>query len=1107
MIYNDLRLGLSETTRVKVDNSLYLDNCSLSKFNEHDEIYKNTKKLITSQTGFSKGGRLDYFLSYATAVEEVEFTNQELNFKILMIITSHTNIKKAKFDATELHLEGITVSKDEVSINLDTFKDIEVMLDLIEKEGIDVTVEISDNSRIMDLEKLAPYIKGLRLREVELTQEDLSKILDIAKELKELQIEGCRQIQEIENIEQYENLSLAKLDGRDLLEIPGVRVINSDFYSYKNRNKDTMIIDLRKYNGTLIRLPRYGEIKYLEVLLESKNSLNDIKIEETNGITELQIMNYDDQANARITKETEKFYSKFKSLIGISFEKCDIDFKAFSDLKNLETLSIDSSNLNNAELRELPKICKGLTSITINNCRNLTDVSALAQFKNLGEIDVSNNRICRGIDLLVNYLPINELIAINNLITNNQISHILESYNLTTINLSRNPITTFTIPEDYEESININLNECLLSVLKIDNKYEIRPDGRIQVRKEKNIGTIIECDNNPLIDPNKYLLKGSVNFYNNYNKKKEIFKQIEKLLQDLPEEQKNIEYIKACKKYYNIPENGRIDKESKIYSAYIGTLAFRGIVCIEDDFYYYDGNEIQPIIEKNPQILLQDEKRQTGILELYLGEEIKASSNKIINMYRMLEDKPRKLEFEDQKILDIFCEELREKLPESMFISFMDREGKTINMIELPKQIDIANGFPKKEFEMNLFKFSFGGVRIKFINQDGKIIFLNIPNEITPLNEESIELRKKNIATIKELINDEHFYLEQATDADIVIMEDEAQEEKLISFLTAYLPCKREEIISDKTAKQELMESFNLSNYTAILTYGQHIQQEVTERLDELRKKMTDSSEVDRVSSTLKRLNGVVEGKEEVSKPEKKKGFFQSLFRRKKEEEEYDNSDAEKQSQTIEQIKEELKASAANIIDSISNCKLVQNITRDYGEKLGRYIQVAKDKLEELKLCEANRDQIEMLERKIQSLEVSKVLAQQTNMQFDLVAKTKANLFEKVCTATQLIPILTSQSILRLNLDSQNDILELNENMYKYTQNTIISNANTLKETTERTLSGEDSIEILRSVIKSVDEIAKATKKGLTSVESTSNLSIEMSEETSEKNKEIETTI
>ena len=566
------------------------------------------------------------------------------------------------------------------------------------------------------------------------------------------------------------------------------------------------------------------------------------------------------------------------------------------------------------------------------------------------------------------------------------------------------------------------------------------------------------------------------------------------MLQDLPEAEKNLQYIKACKKYYNIPENGRIDKESKIYGAYIGTLAFRGIVCIEDDFYYYDGNEIQPIVERNPQILLQDEKQQIGVLELYLGEEIKASSNKIINMYRMLEDKPRRLEFENQKILDIFCEELREKLPESMFISFIDREGKTINMIELPKQIDIANGFPKKEFENDLFKFSFGGVRIKFIDQDGKIVFLNIPNEITPLNEESIELRKRNIAILKELINDEHFYLEQATDADIVIMEDKMQEEKLISFLTTNLPCKIEEIVSSKTAKQELMESFNLNNYTAILTYGQHIQEEVTERLDELRKKMTDSSEVDKVSTTLKRLNGIVEVKEEVSKPEKKKGFFQGLFRRKKEEKVYDNSNAEGQAQTIEQIKEELKASAASIIDSISNCKLVQNITRDYGEKLGRYIQVAKDKLEELKLQRGtSNEQIEMLERKIQSLEVSKLLAQQTYMQFDLVAKTKANLFEKVCTATQLIPILASQSILRLNLDEQNDILELNKNMYQYAQNTILSNATTLKETTEHTLRGEDSIEILKSVIKSVDEIAKATKNGLISVDGSSNLCIEMS--------------
>lgn len=356
---------------------------------------------------------------------------------------------------------------------------------------------------------------------------------------------------------------------------------------------------------------------------------------------------------------------------------------------------------------------------------------------------------------------------------------------------------------------------------------------------------------------------------------------------------------------------------------------------------------------------------------------------------------------------------------------------------------------------------------------------------------------------LKQLIGDKYFYLEGATDADIVIMEDEKQETKLIDILMAYLPCTKELTIISKTAKQALRESFNLDNYTSILTYGIHIQQEVTERLDELRKKMTDSLEVERVSHTLKRLDGIVENKGEIPKEEKKKGFFQGLFRRKKQEEH--NNDAEKQEQTIEQIKDELKSSAANIMDSISNCKLVQNVTMDYIEKLDRYIQVAKDKLEELKFQKGtDKEQIEMLKRKVESLEISEVLAKQTFMQFELLTKTKANLFEKVCTATQLIPILVSQSILRINIDSQNDILDVNSDMYQYAQSTIMDNANTLKETAERTLSGEDSVEMLRSVIKSVDEIAKATKNGLTSVEGTPNLCIEMSNEFTDNDKEME---
>lgn len=1100
--YKNLRVVLSSSSRIKVNNSIYLDNFLFSKgFNEQDEIYKNTKKLImSSQTRFKSGGMLDNFLSYATNIEEVEFTNQELSSDILEMILSHSNIKKVSFGETELYLEGITISKDKLNINLDTFKDVDVILGLIEKEDRNVTVDISDNSRIMNLERLAPYIKALNLSELEITQDELSKILTISKNLKDLKIKECKQIQEIKDIEQYENLSSVELNGKNLLQIPGVTIKENSY-----GKADTMIIDLRKYNGFPIRISKFGEIKYLKVILSSQNNINDINITETNTIVEMQITNLNEEDNTIIKQDAEEFLSKFNSLVKLAFEKCDVDFRALNNLKNLKQLSIDNSNLNNARLRELPEICKGLANIKINNCRNLTDVSALAQLENLYEIDVSNNRICKGIDLLVNYLYIRKLMASNNLITNEQIVEIFQNNELEEVDLSRNPITVLTTSKERKQSMRINLEGCLLGTVNIDEKFDVT-DEKVYIKKSDYSGIRINCSNNPLIEPRKYLSQNDINLF---EKQIKVVREIEKLLllQDLPEAEKNVEYIKACKKYYNIPENGKMDKESKIYGAYIGTLAFRGIVCIEDDFYYYDGNQIQPIIERDPQILLQDEKQEVGILESYLGEKVQISSNKIINMYRILEDRPRRLEFENQNILDVFCGELKEKLPDSMFVSFMDKEGKTINMVELPRQIDMVKRFPRREFEMDLFKFAFGGIKIKLIHQDGKTTFLYIPNEITPLNEESIELRKKNITILKELINDEHFYLEQATDADIVIMEDEVQEEKLITFLTSYLPCEREEIVANKTAKQELMESFNLSNYTTILTYGQHIQEEVTEKLDELRKKMTDSSEIDKVSSALKRLNGIIEGKVEVSKQEKKEGFFQGLFRRKKDQEKYDNSDAEKQAQTIEQIKEELRTSAANIIDSISNCKLVQNITRDYGEKLGRYIQVAKDKLEELKLQKGvSNEQIEMLERKIQSLEISKVLAQQTHMQFDLVAKTKANLFEKVCTATQLIPILASQSILRLNMDSQNDILELNQSMYQYAQNTIISNANTLKETTERTLNGEDSIEILKSVIKSVDEIAKATKNGLTSVEGSSNLRIEITEKTSE-NKEIETDI
>ena len=569
-----------------------------------------------------------------------------------------------------------------------------------------------------------------------------------------------------------------------------------------------------------------------------------------------------------------------------------------------------------------------------------------------------------------------------------------------------------------------------------------------------------------------------------YQKQKSVFNEIELLLKDVPEEKKKIEFIKACKRYYNIPEDGKIDNDLSIFHHYLGTMAFAGIVTIDNDFYYFDGNTIQPII------LLQDQK-ELGILETYLGETIENTSIKTIHMYRMLENKPRKLEFENEQMLTIFEEELKQKLPDSAFISFIDKQQKEINMFEIPKQIELVQNFPIREYEPNFFHHVLGGVKVKFIHLDGTCTFLHIPNTTPLLMQEDIELKKANLSVLKELINPDHFYLEDAIDADIVIMEENQHQERIIDFLMAYLPYTKDEKISERTANQELLHSFNLSSYTSILTYGQHVQQEVTQKLNELERKLIDSTEVERISVTLKRLDNTVEHTNENVKPRKEKNFFQKLFERKKDEA-YDNSNLENQMQTIEQIKEELSISAQNILDSISNCKLVQNITLEYIEKLNRYIQVANNKLEEMKLQHStNVETMNMLKRKIESLEISQVLAKQTYSQFSMLTKTKAHLFEKVCTATQLIPILTSQSILKRNIDSQNDILNLNQNMYQYTQDTITNNSNALKQTVHHTLSQKDSIEILKAVIESVDELAEATKNGLTPASNVSYLSIE----------------
>ena len=477
----NIRAGLLSTSRIKI-NTVYLDNLFFTNFNSNDEIYKDTKRIITTVDKISKGGALDQFLSYASNIEEIEFTNLELDYNILGILIPHNNVKKIICNGIEFHLEGFTIANKKVNINLDIFEDIDVILELIKKENIEIEVEFSDVTKILSLEKISPYMQKLNLQKSEITEENLIKILNISKNLTELTMQDCKKIQKIEGIEKYDQLTLVELDKKDLLQIPGVNITRQ----YNSYNDDTIIVNLKEYSGSPIRVSKYEKVNSLQIIISLNTNIEDIKIIGANRITKIEIVNSNTDEIIQFTQETEKFLSLFTELKAISFDNCDLDFnilKNLENLENLENLSINNSNLNNASLKPLPQICKELTHISITNCKNLTDVSTLAQLERISVIDVSNNRICKGIDLLINYLPITNLKACNNLITNDQIEYLFQSRTLSRVDLSRNPITNIVVPTGYTHTIFLTLNDCLLSTLMTNDKFKLVNDNEIKVGK------------------------------------------------------------------------------------------------------------------------------------------------------------------------------------------------------------------------------------------------------------------------------------------------------------------------------------------------------------------------------------------------------------------------------------------------------------------------------------------------------------------------------------------------------------------------------------------------------------------------------------------------
>jgi len=1026
----------------------------------------------------------------------------------LKTVSEYRDINKLVFAGNDLLLTGVKILENSMNINVLNFRDINritALEKILDYSDIPISLYSGVSFDPNSFKNISRNIISLELADIGNNgtrdfMENLPDLLRACPNMALLSIYRCnfRPSISTNDLLSYPNLSRIIVDGKTLrdnndkkTDAPESPISENEPFQeilgFSTLN-GKIIIDLNLYDGTPVSLAHYNQYPYhyLTVLLPSEKKLNDINITDTDSINSLTIIGKDEDGIIELNNRTEIFLKNFTNIVALKIDGCTPNLELFSKFEELNQLELNNTSLYNSNLNCIPKLFKKLKTINITNCKNITDVSVLSQLDKLKNVDVSDNRIIKGIDLLLSYVPINKLVACNNLITNNQIEHLFTS-SLTDVNLSGNPITVLNIPKLNGRTLNLKFEKCLLSSIITDSSYRAGIfDPRTPVFHTSSGGNnvTVTIGNNPFLEPNKYI--GNYDLLSFHAKKESAYKEIMMLIDNVPENEKHLAYIMACKKYYNNPEKNN-NSLTNVFNAYIGTLALMGIVNIDNDFYYCEGNNIVPIMEEDPTILLQDKEKSVSILDSYLETAEVPVAYKKAHVYRTDANEPKTLDFKDDNMLSMFVNGLKHRLPDSLFFEFTPKVGSDVYIFELPKQLVLSNKLPNRKFDKDTFSNLLGNIKIKFIKEDGSSTFINIPNLEDNQLVENVENKNRNIVTIKNLIGEEFFYLEDATDSDIVISNTDNKIDSFITFLTSHLPHEKIETSLEKVGSmQAISNSFNLNSYTSILRYGYHLQQEVTEQLNALKSAM-GNGQAERISSTLKRLDSVVNPAPrtntlEIVPVNNKRGFFSSLFRIATAEPEsssqYDNTNSETQEDTIETIKEDLKSSAEIIMNGISTSKLTQDILNDYANKLRTYIDVAKHKLEScINDGDTDKEQIRMLEDKIQSLEISELLSKGTSGQFEILVKNNARLFERVCQATQLIPVLTSQSILRSTIDSQNQILATNTDMYSYTQYTLISNANALKNTTEATENQENPAKMLKAVIDSVDEIAKSTKE------------------------------
>lgn len=224
-----------KTKFLNVTNSLTLIDCYFGTENfkaeklKNDWIFRNIKELNLSLNEIPSMAEFEELLKMTPELLRIDFGEIRLNQDLLTTILKYKNVKTIYCRGVEINLEELNLHGNRLRINISKIKDIEAIKDIL-KNDIEIDLKLSGHFELASIDEILTSVASLNCDKLDISNEELLQVIQKCPNLKELHINKCKNISNMDELLQNENLRIITIDGKKIKEHIVIYVTNKKIF-------------------------------------------------------------------------------------------------------------------------------------------------------------------------------------------------------------------------------------------------------------------------------------------------------------------------------------------------------------------------------------------------------------------------------------------------------------------------------------------------------------------------------------------------------------------------------------------------------------------------------------------------------------------------------------------------------------------------------------------------------------------------------------------------------------------------------------------------------------------------------------------------------------